>query len=163
MIITADDIRGVRDLAVNIQDNRRIDPYIKETENLYVLPAFGAALYRDIEANRDRYKELLDGGYYADGEKWFAGLTAACAYLAYSRMLYNQPVNVTAFGVVYKDGEFSSRTDEAALTRAAKQAEDIGKKYLAGCVDYLKDTGAIGGKCRRDGDSINRRYKVIGD
>ena len=43
MIITANDIRTVRAIAQNINETDRIDTYIEEVENLFLIPQFRSA------------------------------------------------------------------------------------------------------------------------
>lgn len=139
MIITADEIRKVRPVAQNISDTIRIEPYIQEVAEMFVIPQLGAKIYKAIEEGTAPWiEELKQGGYYDDDTAYFAGLTSAVAYLAYSRMIRNQSVNVTAFGVVRKNGELSEQLDEATIARMSNEALDIGVRNLQGCVEFLK-------------------------
>ena len=51
MIITPADIRAVRPIADNVNDEKRLVPYIDECEKLFVLPALGAKIYKQIETD----------------------------------------------------------------------------------------------------------------
>ncbi len=162
MITRTQDLRSVRPIAENINDVSRLDTYIREAETLRLIDAIGAGLYRwldetsfegegpfiyargdgeEIEVTREQVLAVLDGGYWtACGVTRKAeGLRTAVAYLAYSRFLLNNPINPTAFGVVYKDGEFSTRADDAIAARAAAEAAKIGEAYLTKCIAYLYD------------------------
>jgi len=160
MIITASDIRTVRPVAANLSDSDRIDTYIAEAENLWVRPALGPAVYKAIEADRTAYSALLSGGYYDSDEKYCNGLTAAVAYLAYSRFIKNQGVNITAFGVVLKKSDYSEPVDEKTIARAANDAEKIGTQYLRECVEYLKYTEQL--ECSVKSPKTSRRFIKIG-
>ena len=108
MITTAQDIRAIRPIAENVNDVNRLIPYIDECEKLYLLPSVGAVRFKKIEDKSiDNYNALMDGGYYDEETKYFAGLRAAMGYLVYSRFVRNQNVNATSFGIVTKQGQYS--------------------------------------------------------
>lgn len=178
MIINSDHIRVARSIAANI-DDKRIDTYIREVEMLWVIPAFTPAVYKKIEASvlmdnqshpitdNDNnlltfthlgdYDTLLIGGYYDEDRSYLAGLIQAVSYLAYSRFIKNQQLNVTAFGVVLKKSEFSEPANDVMILKASKDAEKNGLEYLNQCAAYLKYIGEIGVK------KANRiKFKAIG-
>lgn len=168
MIITVNDIRAYRQIAKNI-DDARVEIYIREAQSLDVLPAFGAEVFDRLTAEEpdpaltEDEQLLLSGGTYEeDGVlRRFEGLKAALAYLAYARFVRNHQLNVTPFGVVYKDGDESSTTDIRAVAAASKDAERIGQAYLAGAVAFWKSrTGS--GCCSRPRGG-RRRFIAIGD
>ena len=101
MIITANDIRTVRAIAQNINETDRIDTYIEEVENLFLIPQFGARLFKEISEKKPEFTLLLNGGFYDSDKKHIPGLIKAVAYLVYSRFVINQPINITAFGAVF--------------------------------------------------------------
>jgi hypothetical protein len=141
MKITADDIRECRALANNIEDTKRVMPYVDEVEQIYVAPRLGAKVFKEIsdyDGSGDAELSLLwSGGYYDNDTRVFAGLKKAYCYLAYSRFIRNQSVNVTAFGVVQKTGQFSEAIDSKTTLAMARDAESIGMDYLENCLKYL--------------------------
>jgi len=137
MIAIAANIRSIRPIAENVNDDKRINPYIEEAEKLFVIPALGAATYKAIETDKTQFLTLLSGGYYDNDTRYFSGLYEAIGYLAYSRFVRNQPVNATAFGIVAKQGQFSDQVDSKTLIAVANDAEKIGLQYLKQCVEYL--------------------------
>lgn len=181
MIINVDHIRQSRTIALNIDEISRLEPYIIEAERLWVMPAMTAELYYKIEqaVSKDSndypkvhadsslyltsYQTLIEGGYYDDNKRYNAGLISAVAYLAYSRLLLQNPINVTAYGVVFKQGELSNPVDGTTLLRASKEAEKIGLAYLKQCLVYLDFS--------QEQDSLDseiptyrkRKFKPIGD
>lgn len=160
MIIKVENIRKVRPIAQNISSIDRIDTYIKEVETLFCIAQFGAALYKRINDDAEEFKDLIDGCYYNEDTAYCEGLSSAVAYLVYSRFIMSQQLNVTALGVVFKQGEMSERVDDTTLIRASKQAEKIGLEYLGQCVDYLKFKGEINANVRK----IRKcTIKIIGD
>lgn len=158
MIVKSDDIRAFRPVAQNIGSGARIEPYILEVETLHVLPTIGAALYKRIDQTPADFATLLSGGYYDSDKRHFLGLVAAVSYLAYARVIRNQNVNLTAFGVVYKDGELSERADEATIARMSNEAQTIGERLLADCVEYLQFVGEI--NCEKN-NVKQRKIKVL--
>lgn len=161
MIITPNDIRQVRPLAENINDSKRLVPYIEECEKSVLLPALGAKLYKELQANPKpaNFNDIMNGGYYDDDTKYHAGLKEAMGYLVYSRFVRNQNVNATAFGVVVKNGQFSEVADEKTIIRTSNDAEKLGLNYLQQTIDFINF-----GAEKVAGLKPNRsRFKIIGD
>lgn len=152
MILNYNDIRNVRPIAENINDPARLEPYIREAETLRLVDAIGANLYRwldetdfsglgpfqygDVSITKDQYAAAMEGGYYDGGRS--EGLKIAIAYIAYSRFIVNNPINPTAFGVRYKDGEFSTRVEDNIIIRSSNEARNIGEAYLEKAINHLK-------------------------
>ena len=78
----------------------------------------------------------MEGGYYEGGRS--EGLKVAIAYIAYSRFIVNNPISPTAFGVRYKDGEFSTRVEDNIIIRSSNEARNIGEAYLEKAINHLK-------------------------
>ena len=152
MILNYNDIRNVRPIAENINDPARLEPYIREAETLRLVDAIGANLYRwldetdfsglgpfqygGVTVTKDQYTAAMEGGYYDGGRS--EGLKIAIAYIAYSRFIVNNPINPTAFGVRYKDGEFSTRVEDNIIIRSSNEARNIGEAYLEKAINHLK-------------------------
>lgn len=152
MILNSNDLRNVRPIAENINDPARLEPYIREAETLRLGDAIGANLYRwldetdfsgpgpfqygDVSITKDQYTAVMEGGYYDGGRS--EGLKVAIAYIAYSRFIVNNPINATAFGVRYKDGEFSTRVEDNIIIRSSNEARNIGEAYLEKAINHLK-------------------------
>ena len=94
MIITVQDIRQYREIAANTQQNR-VEVFIKECEQLDIMPAIGADEYERLNTVpatelTEQEKMLLAGGTWedADGRKHvFKGLKAAECYLTFARFI----------------------------------------------------------------------------
>lgn len=139
MLTTVDDIKGIRDIAANLKD-ARLAPYLKECEDAYIMPALGADLYERLDNKIETDETLLNGGYYnkADGARAYChGIRRAVAYFAYARVLRNNQVNVTAFGVVNKTGSYSQQAESAQVESAATDAIKMAEVYLHSCIEYL--------------------------
>lgn len=156
-MIEYNDIKHVRPIADNINEAKRIQPYINEVETLYLMPHFGAKRYKKIEADKAACEDLFKGGYYDDDNRYFAGLNEAAGYLVYSRFVKNNQINVTAFGIVNKQGQFSEQADERQIIRTANDAEKIGLEYLRQCVEFLN----FGNSCASTFKS-KRKLRAIG-
>jgi len=170
MITKLADIRAVRPIAENINDVKRITPYIGETENLFLLPMIGAKVYEELDtyvnaemptANAT-FDILMAGGYYTvnDTRYQLAGLKTAMGYLVYSRFFRNQNVNVTAFGIVQKTSEFSDPSDERTVVRVANDAEAVGQRYLQECFEYLQRMDVF--ETCKVNETRKRKFKIIG-
>lgn len=138
------DIATIRPIAKNVNTIERVRTYMEEVSRLEILPIVGAAQYQNIEqGNVPLTDPLFVGGYYTVVEhgntitKYQSGLNNALLYLTYSRLILNNQVNVTAFGVVQKKTELSEPIDEVNLIRQANEAEMIGKEYLRQVADYV--------------------------
>ena len=160
MIMFPEDIRAIRPIAENINDTKRLLPYIDECEELYLRKSIDVRLYLDIERDRSKYNLLFDGGLYDNSCKSFPGLKKAMGYLVYSRFVRNQNVNVTAFAVVTKKSEFSDAVDEKTIVRIANDAEKIGLDYLKQCVDYLRFEHKVSNKTHA---VVRSKFRAIGD
>ena len=161
MIITTEDIRAIRPIAENVNDVKRLVPYIDECEKLYLLPSVGAVQFKKIEDKSiANYSVLMDGGYYDNDTKYFVGLRAAMGYLVYSRFVRNQNVNATAFGIVVKQGQFSETVDEKTIVRTANDAEKIGLEYLRQVVDYINSNLP---ESEKKVFNTKSKFKIIGD
>jgi hypothetical protein len=160
MIASINDIKNIRPIADNIPSSR-ITIYLKEAENLYVIPAFGASLFKNISDNQENYTTLLEGGFYDNNKHYFAGLRKSIAYIAYSKMILNQDFNVTAFGTMFKNSEYSEHSNEKTLLRISNDALAIGLRYLDECLYYLKHINVL--PCCLKQTDRNRRIKIIGE
>ena len=161
MIFDVSELKEIRPIAANIQQNR-IAPYIEEVEHVLVIDALGAELYEKIEKDKDSFSMLIDGGFYdgLDGREWFAGLRVAVSYLIYSRLVRNNDMNVTAFGAVVKNGQLSEQADGELVARMSNEALSYGEKHLNDVVKYCVSVGLIQ-ECKKV--KFSKKYKVIGD
>ena len=100
----------------------------------------GDALFLDIKANPDKYELLLSGGEYETkcGEKkLLVGLKSALAYYTYARLAKNGDGNITRFGFVNKEYEYSNRPEYKEKQIAYNDAFDVASRYMKECIDYL--------------------------
>ncbi len=167
MILRSDDIRRVRPVAENLNDISRLEPYIKEAENLRH-PTSEEELppYHGTEVDRSDILAVFYGGYYQGCGcaeiQHNPGLIPAIAYIAYSRFLGNNQINATAFGVVTKLGEFSSPSSDMSVVRAQNEARMVGEAYLKKSIEHLESLGLMCG-CQQKYHRVPKRAYVMGD
>ena len=85
---------------------------------------------------------MLDGGVYEDKngyKKSLTGLKTALAYYTYARVVKNGDRNVTRFGLVQKESEYSSHTELKEKVMAYNDAFSIADRYLKECVMFLDE------------------------
>lgn len=156
-ILKSDDLKNIFPISENLNTLKRIDYIIVEVENLYVIPRLGATLYKLINdtinsidsssdsSDEDNYNELLNGCYYKcdKGYDFNPGLLSAIGYLVYSELLMRQNTNITAFGVVNENNEYSSLMSDDNITTQSRSAKKTGEAYMIEVVKYCKAIGLI--------------------
>lgn len=156
-----------RGMSVHI-DEDKIETYIRESESIDIKSALGDALYLDVKDNPEKYSLLLDGGVYEDksgNKKLLTGLKAALAYYTYARIVKNGEGNVTRFGFVQKDSEYSSHAEFKEKVMAYDDAFSIADRYLKECVMFLNEKKEEYPLYKGEGKiKANRTvYRVIGE
>lgn len=149
MIISVNDIKAVRNIAINVAPEV-FEPYIDDAEKNTVLPAIGVERYFDVEKNKEdeRYRVLLYGGTFGEDScvKYCRGLIYAIAYLAYARFLIDGDIQVTAMGIVKKSTSMSTPVSEVDKIRASNNARALGEAALEQCVEYLNADDCCGAR-----------------
>lgn len=166
-LITTDEVGTLtRGMSVYVASDK-IESYIREAENMDVRPALGDALFLDIKAEPDKYQLLLSGGEYeakCGGKRLLVGLKSALAYYSYARLVKNGDGNVTRFGYVNKDDEYSSRPEFREKLQAYNDAFDVASRYMKECVDYLNENQDKFPLFRKGRIKTNgTTYKIIGE
>lgn len=167
-LLTAKEVPELsRDMSVHI-DSKRVETYIRESENIDIKAALGDALFLAIKKNPEKYTDLLKGGTYKDcggNTATFIGLKTALAYYTYARVVKNGDGNVTRFGFVNKDSEYSNKSDVREKTMAYNEAFSIADTYLKECLNYIVANKDKYPEYRQNGGiKANRtKFKVIGD
>jgi hypothetical protein len=155
-------------IGVGLYEQFTSDSFIEamSNEDIAVIVTNGG---KEISMTPEEWANFLDGCYYtceecssdSNSKRYSGGLRAAISYLSYSRMLPNQPINVTAFGIVNKTTALSDPVDEKTLFRAANEAKKIGLEYLRQSVDHLRCKGFIDDG-KKDTGKRFRKFKAIG-
>lgn len=141
-LITVDEVQTLsRDMSQYVDVNK-IATYIRESESIDIKSALGDALFLDVKEHPEKYSTLLDGGVYETEcgvKKVFSGVKTALAYYTFARIVKNGDGNVTRFGLVKKESEYSSHADLKEKMIAYNDAFDVANRYLKECVVYLRD------------------------
>lgn len=167
-LITTDEVSKLaRTMSIHI-DTEKIEAYIRESENIDAKSALGDALFLDVKEHPDNYSELLNGGAYDVefvGKRSFVGLKTTLSYYTYARIVKNGDGNVSRFGFVNKDSEFSSRSDVKEKMMAYNDAFSIADQYMKECVRYLNDNKKDFPLYKGNGGlKANRTvYRIIGE
>ena len=155
MITSIKDIEKILPVGMNTRD-ARILQFMEQSEKTWLLPAIGAAKYEALDTGTETDAVLTDGGYY-DREwcagtvrKWCGGIKKAVAYYTYALLLLNGNVNITAFGIVSRNGSYSQATDAALVDKQAASMRNTAEGILQECADYLS------GGCKADGKIIKK-------
>lgn len=141
---------------------------IEEAEMMDIRPRIGTALYNALE--EDRCEALLEGGTYTDeyGKlRSFVGLKMALAYYAYSRIVKMAGLNVTRYGVVKKEEEYSENASIQERQALAGDCFSMADEMLLGCLEYVAANRAIfpeyEDKCGPRIKNNRVKYRIIGE
>ena len=167
MLITLSDIKQYcKDVASNIDDNA-IRPYIIEAQVVELRALMGRffnVFLKDIESQR--MIDLLNGRPYTvdDVEIEFAGVKPVIAYHAYSRLVQKHGMQVTRFGLVKKETEFSSNVDDKTIATHALDAKTIARVYEEDFRAFMEANGDTypewGKLCGTGGGKPNISIKI---
>jgi hypothetical protein len=140
-IITIQDIKEVRPLAQ--LDPQRVDPYITEAQENDLRPILGDALFYDLITNIEttKYRELLNGkNYTKDGYTiFFPGLKPMLCYFALARIVQNNAVNITSFGITQKNIEGSQPVDQRLIGALVTELKDVANSYQTRLIDFVQE------------------------
>lgn len=130
-------------------DHDKLLAYIAETEQLYVKPTIGTALFLkllDEDSHDDFMTKLLDGGVYDDrqgGVQSFVGLKTTIAYFVYAQNVMSGDFQSTRYGMVIKEGDFSNRISSKERSDCYNNTLEVANAYLRECVRYCTNVGLI--------------------
>lgn len=132
-------------------DDSKINAYITEVEFMNIKPVLGdtlfMALLKEGDTNED-YKTLLNGGTYLNSQDEtcsFPGLKTSIAYFVYAQNLMSGDIQVTRFGAVFKEDDYSSHISSKERSDAYNNTLEVANYYLNECVRYCKAKGLIQG------------------
>ena len=141
LIKTSDVATLSRGMSIHLE-SEKIETYLRESENIDIKSALGDALFLDVKENPGNYELLLNGGVYEtenNEKRVITGLCTALAYYTYARIVKNGDGNVTRFGFVQKENDYSSHSDLKEKVMASNDAFSIADRYLKECVIYLNE------------------------
>lgn len=144
-LITLEEIRAVKTIALNIQQAKELTPYILEGQNFdlgkLLGDAFYLALIDDFTASPSltTYSDLFNGGSYVHNSVTYYnyGLKNLIVYYAYARYVANSNVIATPTGFVHKTNPHSENVTDKTVSRLTDNArssalliEDSVRLYL---------------------------------
>lgn len=130
-------------------DHTKLTAYISETEQLYIKPTLGVALFlrllKEEEQADGKLSTLLNGGVYEDREglQSFVGLKTTIAYYVFAQNVMSGDFQSTRYGIVVKDGDFSSHISSKERSDCYNNTLEVANTYLRECVKYCKAVGLI--------------------
>ena len=152
-------------------DDGRIDPYIRLSQTNELRNILGDSLYLAMINDYDDVLDVFSEQRFTDlwfGTDWLYqsasrrlyGLKPAIIYYAYSRMLKNQQLNVTRYGVKHIVDEAYSTDEEIAQVRTkVTDANSAGLVYQNDAIFYLQEES---GNQYPEYDDNRRRAKKTG-
>lgn len=177
-LTTIDNIKKSTRFVGQYIDDKRIEPYIGESEQMDIKRQIGDSLFLDllryVEATDKTlfpdYSTLLNGGVYTcrsscgiTEEKSFKGLIEALNYYVWARLVKNNNYTLTRFGFVNKTEDHSANADLKERLVVEKDTLSIADQYLLDCINYLRSNKEKFPLFRSSERKNRYRIKVIGD
>ena len=92
----------------------------------------------------EAFEGLLNGGRFIaqncndSGVRVFKGLFAAIAYYTFSKLISQNDKNVTRFGYVVKNDEYSESIDFKTQQYEERKYQNIADRYISDCITFVK-------------------------
>ena len=144
-IITLQDIKQLRPTAE--MDGVRWEPFCLEAQDQDLRPILGDGLYYDFmteffDSTDDmyaNYQKLLNGtSYTLNGQTiYFDGLKPLVGYYTLARLVQNQQVNITRYGIVTKVIAQSQPTDAQTIRQVVNELRSNAMTYKNQVDTYL--------------------------
>jgi len=145
VVIELKDIQALRPTAE--LDGIRWEPFCLEAQDLDLRPILGDSLYFDFmskwfntgDASYSIYQTLLNGTSYTYSGQviYYDGLKPLVVYLTLARLIQNQQVNITRFGVVTKTVNLSQPVDAQIIRQVVNEMKSNAKSYENQVRQYL--------------------------
>jgi hypothetical protein len=176
LFITKSDFIPYRNLTVNMDDSKRLEPFILEAQRIDLSNLLGKRLYFDMITNIASYnagvaaadadsttytpttdeqwfQKLLTGCGYtytwpdrSTTTKIYAGLKPVLVYLSYARFVRSDNVRSTQSGFVKKTVDFSTQVSDKEIQAVASRAEADANAFFTGAEDFMADNADYFGK-----------------
>lgn len=146
-LITIADFSGLPAISGNTNVLKKLTPYIKEAQELDLLPILGQEFYWALIADFDgspslaTYDDLFNGSSYTlSGHTYkHQGIKLALCYYAYARYRMNANEEETATGIVTKNNPYSEPASEKTIARRVDQARSAAFAYMEPVIKFLND------------------------
>jgi hypothetical protein len=168
-IITVQDIKAIRPTAELDQD--RIDPFIKEAQDLDLRPILGDGLYYDFmtkyfvtgDAMYSAYQNLLKGvAYTYNGQTvYFDGLKPLLANFTLARFVQNNQVNVVRYGIVSKVNQQSQPVDGQVIRQVVNELRSNAMTYKNQVDTFLLNNQTTYTKYIGSNTSLNTGFRMF--
>lgn len=117
---------------------------IAEAQRVEVKPRVGDALYLAMTKAPDdaRFKVLLSGGEWSGrcgSPRLLTGIKTALAYYALARIIRDGNIQVTTYGAVVKDDQYSFEAEKAERQRQYRELFGQADTYMAEVIQYLTE------------------------
>jgi hypothetical protein len=171
LLITKTDFAAYRNLTTNMDDSKRLEPFILEAQRLDLNAMLGKRLYFDMlkylasyssgiaaqtdlapyQPNTDElwFQKLLNGASYnyiwsdqSITTKIYAGLKPVLVYLSFARFVRSDNVRSTNSGFVKKTVDFSTQISDKEIQSVAARAEADANAFFTAVEDFMADNDA---------------------
>jgi hypothetical protein len=156
-IITANDIKKYRSIS-DFAPVGKITPFIMDAQIVELKNLLGKDLFLKVVENISplNYPELDPM------------IEPILAFYSYQRYVVQSQTNVTAFGVVQKNTDFSTSATDKTISRITAQAREMAKVYEDILIEFLDENidnyPEWKSRCNRKGkNSGTIGYSVVGD
>lgn len=143
LLTDATNIRAIKPLSINIDQNKKVTPAIRDAQEFDLRPFLGDELYKaiqdDIAGSGTDYADLMNETEYTHGGRIYVspGLRNTCSLYAYARIKSDGNEHDTAFGTVNKLNPYSSGVPEATISRQVREIREQADVYLQRVKAYL--------------------------
>lgn len=136
-LITLDDIKTYKPLSINLNEVKKVNPYILEAQQFDLKKLIGSKLYVDIlrdyneTPSLSQYSDLFNGSTYQyEGNTYsHEGLKMVLIYFSYARIVFNSNFEATAHGTRVKKEEYSEPVNRHELKWLQDQANSGAMSY----------------------------------
>lgn len=163
-LVTAEQVKTLgRPIGKMVAENK-LNAFIREAERLHIKPLLGDDLYLmlldaissdtgEIKDDADeRLKLLLDGGIYDEADykentenkkHLLDGVRIALSYYVYAEDVMSGDFEITRFGVVTTNNNFSTHISRNYRSDLYNNTIDKANAYMDECVTFCKISGLI--------------------
>jgi hypothetical protein len=148
LIVSVPDILQYRPMSKNILQDR-VEVFVQEAQMVELVQILGDALYYDFITKFDATGDPMYANYQAllNGSTWTTngyvrkhyGLKPIVVYYALARLVANNQINITSYGVTSKVNPNSEPVSEAALRNQIIELRSIAISYQETTLDFLND------------------------
>jgi hypothetical protein len=171
LLISKTDFLPYRNLTINMDDSKRLEPFILEAQRIDLCNMLGKRLYFDLINHIESYttgiaaqtdghpyqpiadetwfNQLLNGSSYSytwtDGAtttKQYAGLKPVLVYLSFARFVRSDNIRSTQSGFVKKTVDFSTQISDKEIQAVAARAETDANAFFSAVQDFMADNPA---------------------